>query len=236
MILPIHAKLLSEAHTFTLAEAQRYVSEVRETGAIESDKRFKKRFLEEFWPLTAIAQCVGNEHTRLLYQGSSKKVDAQLLLRDSSPQPIEFTIAFDAEQEALRDEHFEKYRHAPVTAILPRPSGTRASGKREMPEVEAEVWSRPEQQDAALGRMINALAQKKKAALSRPGYRNAWLGIVVVNWPPDQIKREFYDPLGQRFLASPADYAPFGRVFLASTVGDYVFDSATMTGRFLASP
>jgi hypothetical protein len=56
---------------------------------------------------------------------------------------------------------------------------------------------------------------------------------VVINWPPEEIKKEFYDPLGLRLLTSTADYAPFGRVFLASTAGDYVFDSATMTGSSL---
>lgn len=232
MVPKLHAKLLSASHTFTLGEALDDIAEVVDGGLIDDEKRLKKRLLEEFWPLVAIAQCVGDDHTRIVYQGSSTDVDAQLLLRTLPPQPIEFTIAFDAEQEALRDEHLERFGHAPVTAVLPKPSATRASGRREIAETEADVWSRTERQEIQLGWMERALDHKKKLAVKRASYCNAWLGIVVIN---ERLKRakEFFDPIARRLLADAGTLKPFPRVFVASTVGDYVFDSATMSSRLI---
>lgn len=229
----IHARLLQKEAQFTLAEAQSYVAEVLRLEVLHEDKRFEKKFLEEFWPLTAIAQYLG-EHTHLIYRGFSNAVDAELLLGDAPPQPIEFTIAFDAEQEALRDEHMKLYGRAPITAVLPRPSGTRASGSREMPEVEADFWSRDEQRELAFRRMKMALERKQAAALKRADYSNAWLGIVVDNNQRKEKKQNFYDPIARSLLVSR--FEPFSRVFVVSTVGDYVFDSATLVSRLLSMP
>lgn len=230
-MLPIHARILQGEAPFTLSEALAYISEVLELEVLHADRRFEKKFLEEFWPLTAIAQYLG-EHTRFVYRGASNEVDAVLFSNELSCQRIEFTIAFDAEQEALRDEHMEIHGHAPITAIIPRPANTRASGKRQLPEVESDFWRRDEQQQMTFRRMKAALRKKQAAARKRIDYHAAWLGIVIDNNQRKEMKQRFYDSAARSLLV--ANFEPFSRVFIVSTVGDYVFDSATLASRLLS--
>jgi hypothetical protein len=231
----LHLRLLSN-EPFTLAEARSYIADVLRTGAMQEDKRFKKRFLEEFWPLAAIAEVAGDERTQIAYQGASGNVDAKLSIGNRPPQAVEFTIAFDGEQEALRDEHLALYGRAPITADIPRPTATKASGKREMAEVEPEARNRNEQRERIFGRLQAALDRKRKLASKRPDYADGWLSIVLDNDWPKHLKPRLYDPLGKRLFERAEAIEPFTRVFLVSTVGDYVFDSATLSSRLLSTP
>ena len=56
-------------------------------------------------------------------------------------------------------------------------------------------------------------------------YAGAWLGIAIPNYPPTEYKEKRFDPLFTEFLADASSYEPFSRVFVVSTVGDYIFDS-----------
>jgi hypothetical protein len=165
-------------------------------------------------------------NTRIVFTASGPGVDATLMSGASTPpRMVELTAAIDGQQEALRMEHLKKYGHAPVTGRI-KATGIRNRKDRHIEHTEAD-WQCADQYNSELSDLMKrALLAKQQKARKRPHYQDAWLGIAIPNYPPTEYKKARLDPLCAGFLRDPAGFAPFSRVFIVSTVGDYVFDSA----------
>lgn len=222
----LRARLFGKSEMFTIQEACQYIHDVVAVRATMGDKPFQKRFFEEFWPLVTIAKFAGSQDTRIEYPGPNEAIDATLIF-GGIRQMVELTAAIDGQQEALRDEHLKLYRRAPVTAKI-KATGKRNTKDRVIEDTPAEVWSSEQQQIDALARMTEALLRKTAKASSRPLYRGAWLGIVIPNFPPTDHKSARYNGPSTCLLKEPTAHAPFSRVFVVSTVGDYIFDSDSL--------
>jgi hypothetical protein len=223
----LRAKILADAASFTIPEAKQYVADVLATRAADEDDRFHKLFFEEFWPLVTIAESIGDEQARMVFTGSGHGVDATLFLGlDRRSQMVELTAAIDGHQEALQDEHMKLYGSAPLTVKL-TPTKNKNSKQRRIEETMADWLSADDYNNELLTRVKHVVAEKRERVTSRPHYRDAWLGVVIPNFPPKERKKRF-TPMFAHYLSDVTVYEPFSRVFIVSTVGDYLFDSSSL--------
>lgn len=221
----LKAKLLEPRVEFSLPGARQYIENVLAFQDIDTRERFHKRFFFEFLPLVTIAESVASPNARIIFSGSGPNIDAELLLDHTlPPRRVEMTAAIDGHQEALRMEHLAIYGHVPITERMTA-TGIRHRKDRHIQETHAE-WRSAEESDNALGERIRqALQAKQQMAVHRPHYLDAWLGVVVPDYPPTEYKKRRFDPLCAKLFIDPAVFAPFSRVFVVSTVGDYIFDT-----------
>lgn len=222
----LRAKILAPAASFTIPEAKQYIEDVLTTGAADDDKLFHKRFFEEFWPLVTIAESLADVPERIEFTGSGGGVDAVILSGTDRSQMIEFTGAIDGHQEALQDEHLELYGSAPLTVKITA-TKSKNSKQRRIDETMPDWQSADDSNDELLSRVKNVVAEKCAKAASRHHYKGAWLGVVIPNFPPKNRKKRF-TPMFTEFLRNRTVYEPFTRVFVVSTVGDYLFDSESL--------
>lgn len=228
VLAELKAKLLGSDCRLSIAEACQFVRVGLAGEAIDTNDRFHHLFFNEFVPLVAIASGI-DECAEIIFSAAGHGVDATLLLGDDRrSQMVEMTAAVDGQQEALQMEHLERYGHAPVTTKI-LATGKRNTKDRHIAETDAEWASVDEHREETSRLIADALDKKKRKAVSRQHYNDAWLGIVVPNFPPRDYRRGRFDPLCVKLLSEPAAYAPFSRVFVVSTVGDYIFDSQTLT-------
>lgn len=227
----LKARLLDGTAIFTIPEAKQYIADVLAFRDIDTEERFHNRFFHEFWPLVTISEAIGMPSTRIVFTASGPGVDATLMLGGGAPpRMVELTAAIDGQQEALRMEHLKKYGHAPVTGRI-NATGTRNRKDRHIEYAEAD-WQSADQYNNELFQLMKcALLAKQQKARKRPHYQDAWLGIAIPNYPPTEYKKARLDPLCAGFLHDPGSFAPFSRVFIVSTIGDYVFDSARAKSR-----
>lgn len=223
-------QILSGSRSYTLLEAKAYVSDVLAFESKEPDAAFHKRFFHEFVPLVTIAGHVGDAGITISFGGAGHGIDGCIAFADGrKDQRIELTAATDGQNEALRDELLAVRGYAPASGKIEY-TGNKNWGDRRFGPNETK-WRRSDLQAQEVFALVaKALDAKKKKALSRPHYNDAWLGISIENYPPTaERKKCFYDPLSIQLLSDKAAYQPFSRVFVVSTVGDYLFDSASFT-------
>lgn len=221
----LKAKLFAPEAIFSIAEAKRYIEEVQSFAAIDTREPFHKRFFHEFWPLVTIAETVGSPDMRIIFTGSGAGADGCLEFGSNGPrQMVELTVAFDGYQEALRMEHLDLYGDAPATGRIVA-TGSRNRRQIERSQIECEPTGQFDRELAE--RMKDALQAKRDKARARPHYQNAWLGIVIQDYPPTAYKKRRFDPLCIDLVSDQRGFAPFARVFVVSAVGDYIFDSQT---------
>lgn len=226
--LPIlKAEILKGTRSSTLAQAKQYIDAVLAFQSKEPDAVFHKRFFHEFIPLTTIAEHVGDTETKVCFSGAGHGIDGCLTLNHGqSIRRVELTAATDGHNEALRMELLAECGYAPATGKIPH-TGNKNRDDREFGPSEVMEGRSDLKADQVLSLVAKALADKQKKALTRPHYADAWLGISIENYPPGgALKRKHYDHLFSRLLSNRESFRPFSRVFVVSTVGDYLFDSA----------
>ncbi|MEK9138619.1 MAG: hypothetical protein AAB393_15965 [Bacteroidota bacterium] len=223
----LRARLLASATSFTMHEAKQYIDDVLKTGAADDDKRFHKRFSEEFWPLVTVADSLADTRILVEFAGSGSSIDATLVFdSDRLPQQIELTAAIDGHQEALQDEHMEIYGSAPLTVKIAATKNKNSKQQR-IEETMPDWQSADDFNNELLSRVKSVVAEKCAKAVSRAYYKGAWLGVVIPNFPPKERKKRF-TPMFTDFLSNSSVYEPFSRVFVVSTVGDYFFDTESL--------
>jgi len=217
----LRRQILSGDHEYSIAEALHLVSEILKHPPMTGE-RFHNSFFHEFAPLVSLALYVGNDETRIAYTGTTIGVDGHLLLGPARcRRKVEFTAAVDGANEALRMELAAKRGAAPATGKI------EASGSKHKRLFGANctLGGRADRHDPELLELMKkCIASKQEKAGSRPDYKDAWLGVVLEDYPPGHLqKKKRFDPLCILALAQP--FEPFSRVFFIAVGGDYLFDS-----------
>jgi hypothetical protein len=100
---------------FKIADAKEHVDQIWRTRKIDIKDRFYNRFFHEICPLLSIAECVGDEETRVIFAGSESRFDGMILLgQEQKRQKVELSAAIDGFNNALQMELLATDGYAPV--------------------------------------------------------------------------------------------------------------------------
>ena len=176
-------------------------------------------YFYEWEPLVKIMEYLtttSNDSGKLRFS-DGKRNDDGIVILNGMEQKIQFVLAVNGPQEAIRMEHLKKYGRAPGFNDM-KWQGTKH--KRKLPEQDSECFELNE-----ILEKLRRLIQGAVLGKIKPQYKDMWLGVVFEDLPPSNEKtKPRYSAMCEGVVEEHKDELRniYLKVFFVGLSGNYI--------------